>query len=536
VKWVGVISLVLWGGLAPAAQGKKVEVAVSQARRALEAWDVRQAAEALAPYSAEPARRAEVAAALARVAFYQGDYARAEALYDEALRQEPGRVRWQATRALVRSTREVTAGYQQVSSSDRRVIVRYEPGKDAVLVPLVLDAVGAAIREIGGDLGFVPDTPVLVEIYSSPETLAKVSPLTEREIETSGTIALCKYNRLMLTSPRALLRGYPWLDSLAHEFVHYAVTRVSQNTVPIWLHEGLAKWQERRWRGTTERRLQPSAEHLLAEGLRQGRLITFEEMHPSMAKLPSQDAAALAFAEVFTVVDYLHQRVGLSGIRRILALLREGKSDAEAISAVSRMSFAAFKGSWMRYLRRLKPRLHPGIVAERVVFKKKGKRKPDDLREIEMKRARELTHLGELLRQRGHLRAAVVEYQKALRLAKNRYPVIQTKLARALLGLRRPREAVQALEATLPLYPGFPATYTYLGEAYQALGETDRAIGAFEEANRLNPFDPRVYEALWELHRRKQDPVGAERAARNLRVLRGESGDDPWAPQTTLGR
>ena len=31
-------------------------------------------------------------------------------------------------------------------------------------------------------------------------------------------------------------------------------------------------------------------------------------MHPSMAKLPSQEAAGLAFAEVHTVVHHLHWR------------------------------------------------------------------------------------------------------------------------------------------------------------------------------------------------------------------------------------
>src|SRR5207245_617002 len=60
---------------------------------------------------------------------------------------------------------------------------------------------------------------------------------------------LCKYNRLMITSPRALLRGYAWLDTLSHEFVHYLVTRKGRNAVPIWLQEGLAKFLETRWRG-----------------------------------------------------------------------------------------------------------------------------------------------------------------------------------------------------------------------------------------------------------------------------------------------
>jgi hypothetical protein len=44
------------------------------------------------------------------------------------------------------------------------------------------------------------------------------------------------------------VHGYPWLDTLAHEYTHFIVSRVSHNTVPIWFHEGLAKFEERRWR------------------------------------------------------------------------------------------------------------------------------------------------------------------------------------------------------------------------------------------------------------------------------------------------
>ena len=48
-------------------------------------------------------------------------------------------------------------------------------------------------------------------------------------------------------------------------------------------------------------------------GLRKGRLITFDEMHPSMAKLPSQEAAALAYAEVYTLVGWMQQKIGYKG-------------------------------------------------------------------------------------------------------------------------------------------------------------------------------------------------------------------------------
>ena len=47
----------------------------------------------------------------------------------------------------------------------------------------------------------------------------------------SGTIAICKYNKLMFTSPKAMLRGYEWLDTLSHEYVHFVISVIS-NLLP----------------------------------------------------------------------------------------------------------------------------------------------------------------------------------------------------------------------------------------------------------------------------------------------------------------
>ena len=71
----------------------------------------------------------------------------------------------------------------------------------------------------------------------------------------------------MIVSPKALVRGYPWLDTLTHEYTHYIVSRVSRNSVPIWLHEGLAKFEERRWRGPSGGGLPPAMDNLLSQAL-----------------------------------------------------------------------------------------------------------------------------------------------------------------------------------------------------------------------------------------------------------------------------
>ncbi len=55
-------------------------------------------------------------------------------------------------------------------------------------------------------------------------------------------MGICKFNKLMIISPRALSFGYRWLDSLSHEYLHYAIVALSNNQAPIWLHEGMARF------------------------------------------------------------------------------------------------------------------------------------------------------------------------------------------------------------------------------------------------------------------------------------------------------
>ena len=90
-----------------------------------------------------------------------------------------------------------------------------------------------------------------------------MSPLTEAEIETTGTIALSKYNKLMVVSPRATLFGYPWMDTLAHEYTHLVVARLSHDTVPVWLQEGIARFEQTRWRRPPEVALSATEQALL---------------------------------------------------------------------------------------------------------------------------------------------------------------------------------------------------------------------------------------------------------------------------------
>ena len=137
-----------------------------------------------------------------------------------------------------------------------------------MLVPYARDTLEAAYAALHADLGFEAAHADPGRALSRPSDLAAVTSLSQAEVARTGTIALCKWARLMVTTPRALAYGYPWLDTINHELVHYAVSTLTGDRAPVWLQEGLAKFLERRWREPPGGRIPPPMEHLLAKALR----------------------------------------------------------------------------------------------------------------------------------------------------------------------------------------------------------------------------------------------------------------------------
>src|SRR5438045_8521791 len=150
----------------------------------------------------------------------------------------------------------------------------------------------------------------------------------------------------MITSPRALLRGYAWLDTLSHEFTHYLVTQKGRNSVPIWLQEGLAKFLETRWRGAPGMAVDDLSLGLLQDAAKKNKLIPFSRMHPSIAMLPTQEQAALAFAEVEAAIRLLYQRGGQSALTELVSGMAAGMTDEQAVARAAGNSSGGFEAAW----------------------------------------------------------------------------------------------------------------------------------------------------------------------------------------------
>lgn len=524
-------SLLALGALAGSAAARTSLGNYTKVMRLLGEWRLEEARAELAGLDKADAQTPEAHVLAAHLAFLDGNYT--GSLAELAAARGGGRAAPDARelQPLAQSTAAAVSGFTEQKSPSGRFIVRFQPGKDGWLVPYAFEALDAAWERIGEDLGERPAKPVLVEIYPEVAHLAKVSSLTMKEIETSGTIALCKYNRVMIVTPRALVRGYPWLDTLAHEYTHYVVTRASRDTVPIWLHEGLAKFQEQRWRSDPAAlKMSRTMQHLLALALKKNRLITFEQMHPSMAKLPSQEAAATAFAEVYTAIQFLHETQGYAGIRAILAHMRDGKSDHRAIAEATGKSFEAWEASWRRWLRGRDLVLEPRLVPTELEFtdarkKRSGGGDEADLKRISEDKVRRHARLGGLLRARGRLAAAAVEYERAREVPAGKDdPFVSAKLARTYLELGRAKDAVAAAGPALDLTDDLAGPHATVGAALLADGQHAAAREHLEAALRISPFDPAVHCGLAEVFAATDDP----RAAREARACKGlAAGQEP---------
>lgn len=494
----------------------------------LEDWDLSGAKaelaelEKLAPADVEPLRYFK-----GRVAFEEGDYETAVTeLKASGVRDKPG-----SWLRLVTDTRDIVKGHERAESE--HFIFLYPKGKDAVLVPWALEALEGIHAALAKDLGYAPKGKVRVEIVSNAGELSKVSTLTKEAIKTTGTIAICKFNKLMVTSPLAVLRGYDWMDTLAHEYVHLVVSQKSRNTVPIWMHEGLAKYLESRWRGPAGGAMTPSTLALLGSRVRSNTLVPFEKMHPSMALLPTAEDAATAFAEVFFAIHLIDTEAGPSALDRMLTEMARGTSDKLAVEAVTKKKWPEFERAWMAHLKKqpFPAELIPQSVHEKKQLVEAGpdpkaapkKKERDvsfgDFAEVVETPARKAAHLGELMRERKRMAAAAEHYERAYAVVKDRYESVSNKYALTLLELKQFELAEKVLRASLVMHPGSAATNTHLARIALRARKFDVVKTASLDALAVNPFDPEVHVSLYFAAKMLGDDTLRQRAVRALVVL-----------------
>lgn len=490
--------------LLPMPQAKGAEyshVAVKRCARSLDAWQLEDAIACAAHALMQNPNDASTQALAAEVLHQRGQHLEAMALLGTQA-QTPADRRLQQFLPQLRGSAHYAATFETLTT--RHFRIRYQ-NKDLLMAHYAQDVLEAAYARIGADLDArvsEGDEPITVEIYPTLKALAQATGLTEQEIEKSGTIAVCKFHRLMVISALATATGYSWADTLAHELTHLMISKRSHNHVPIWLHEGIAKYFETRWRGEAGLGLTAYGEGLLSRAAQDSTFIPFARMHPSMAKLPNQHDASLAFAEVFAMVQMLVQERGPKVIATVLRRLGEGVPFDTVLKTTLGHTLEELEQRLHKALKKRPPRsavaeaapLRLAPMAQAASAATPAPLAPGALDDDAQ--ARGLLRLGELLALQGHAVAAIDPWQRAHTLAGTRLPQLGLRLAQALAQTDQPARAEAIITATLAAHPDLIEGQKLLAELLLARKAYAQVLAPVHAYCLHNPFDPAVH-ALW---------------------------------------
>jgi len=419
---------------------------------------------------------------------------------------------------LTSATAEVHDGLVESTVGDISVV--HHPSIDRILVQDAVDVLNVARQRIAPILGGDPPIPLRVEIYPTGADFTACTGLPIDAVKTTGVVAISKWNRLLLISPRAMGGGYDWQSTLVHEWIHLVASWHSGDRAPVWLQEGIAKGLDM-LHNYPEFQLSLSMQSLLATALRERDFVSFEEMHPSFALLSSAERAGLAYAQVSTMMTFLRSERGGDALARVLERVKNGEDAMAATAHVYGGSFDQFQEGWMVWLEGLELMSETLALMPTVIDGQGGEFSEDPML-AESARGRERTRLGDLMIERGHPEAALVYFQDAVPETGPPGPTLASRIAGMYLELERVSEAVALLEQSVEYYPEHAETRVALGRLYMNQGNE---VGAREQLERgldIDPYQDDVHHLLAELLTSMGEISEAERHQWIVEVLRYE--------------
>ena len=473
----------------------------------------------------------------AMVAFHAGDYPRA---FDQLSKAKEAGFDDHGQLALFERTLYATSGWVEVARDGFRV--RFKPGVDAVLAEDAADALVRTDRAVVPLIGDRPPGSTVVELFPDGRSFIAASSLTQDDVNTTGVVALSKWTRLLVSSPRALGRGYDWRTTLSHEYIHLVVARATADKAPVWLQEGIAKYLEARWStGTDNFRLTPEAQSWLADALAKNDLVPFDEMHPSLAKIKvigpdgevdaaaSAKRASVAYTQLATLIQYCVQISDGDLLLRTMPLVKDGMDPREALRTAAGVgSFEQLLRGWEAWIRSM-DFVSKRIEAMPTVLDGGSE---DDLDPVMSKRKdlANFLRLGDLLHNAGRYRASLVEYDKAKAEEEGPLsPLLANRYARAYASMDDLGTADRILRENVQDYPEFPLSWQSLGAVARRQSRPADAISHLQQAVALNPFHLESQIALLQLYQETGDDAGAKRQEQVVSILR-RGGEDVERP------
>jgi len=361
--------------------------------------------------------------------------------------------------------------------------------RDMVLEDMAKETLEACKKQAQDILGLEYKKKTPVEIYGGVHSFSENTLLEEELIKRGGIVGLAKYDRVMILTPEALPLGYAWRDTLCHEYLHHLLKNKVGERLPLWFQEGFARHWETIWRTTDTFASMPGDKEELLLAAREGRLISFAQMEPSLVYLKNSGEIGLAFSEVAEALEVMKPKT-----RAFLKeLSRDGnfKKDFERAYGKKLEDFEKeLFASWKRQSQD-KNFKATGALRSAVVF---GDQKR--LEELALgPSVMQLISLGDKLRERGDLVGAQALYNNALKEEPNN-PYLLSRLAKIALSLGDARGAGSLAQALVRQNPQWAPGYQLEGEIDERENQYQKAIEAYKNYLTYNPYHLELYKRI----------------------------------------
>jgi tetratricopeptide (TPR) repeat protein len=254
---------------------------------------------------------------LGRIQYDAGDLRRALEVWEEGLAASPDDA--VLLDLAARARRELVVEEGMATGNSSRFLITYDGSVRGEAAALVLEELETAMRVVGGDLGWYPENPVPVILYTRRDYRSVTESPDWSGGSYDGKIRL-PVGGVQTVTPqlRAILR---------HEYTHAVVHALTRGNCPVWLNEGLAEYQGRRVHDVPLADLQLALQLAL-----QQRTVSLAPPDGTFAGLKGEEAR-LAYEISCSLVTHMVRSYGMHKVRDLLLELGQGKGVADAAAS-----------------------------------------------------------------------------------------------------------------------------------------------------------------------------------------------------------
>ena len=245
-------------------------------------------------------------------------------------------------------------GWDAVADDD--VILRIHPDEAGALSGYVRTLVTDAVKTVGERYGFVPDYPVVVELYPRHQDFA----VRTSGLPGIGVLGVAFGDVVLMDSPsaRSVDEGFDWASALWHEVAHVVTLGATNNLVSRWFSEGVSVFEE--WQtgpsrlqavdgavGAARYRAVPLA---VVEAHREAEMLPVAVLDEGFIRPRHPGQIMVSYNQAGLLCEFIAQAHGQAALSRILDAYRDGQDTVGALEAALRIPHQQVDEAFTAYL------------------------------------------------------------------------------------------------------------------------------------------------------------------------------------------